>query len=155
MSQWLDVCWLEVQQKEQQWRNGTAVKVVQNAKEQTMTNTETATIESSVSETVAALKGIPTRSELMEMLRKEVVEITFLKLDGDERKMPCTLITSFLPPAKKADPLSQKKVREVSDKVCAVWAIEAKGFRSFRYDRVTNVNILEDIFSLKEQTIET
>jgi hypothetical protein len=94
-----------------------------------MTTTETATIESSVSETVAALK--------------EVVEITFLKLDGDERKMPCTLITSFLPPAKKDDPLSQKKVREVSDKVCAVWAIEAKGFRSFRYDRVTNVRVMQ------------
>jgi|TARA_B110000263_G_scaffold90594_1_gene79191 hypothetical protein len=126
MSQWLDICWLEVKQKEQ-----------------TMTTTETATIESSVSETVAALKGIPTRGELMEMLRKEVVEITFLKLDGDERKMPCTLITSFLPPAKKDDPLSQKKVREVSDKVCAVWAIEAKGFRSFRYDRVTNVRVMQ------------
>tara|TARA_B110000977_G_scaffold45681_1_gene62104 strand:- start:808 stop:1107 length:300 start_codon:yes stop_codon:yes gene_type:complete len=96
-----------------------------------------------VEDTVAALKGIPTRDELMEMLRKEVVEVTFLKLDGDERKMPCTLITSFLPPAKKDDPLSQKKVREVSDKVCAVWAVEAKGFRSFRYDRVTNVRVMQ------------
>ena len=108
-----------------------------------MTNTETATNESLASDTVAALKGIPTRTELMETLRKEIVEVTFLKLDGDERKMPCTLITSFLPPAKKDDPLSQKKVREVSDKVCAVWAIEAKGFRSFRYDRVTNVRVMQ------------
>jgi|TARA_B110000240_G_scaffold83044_1_gene94602 hypothetical protein len=137
MAQWLDICWLEVKQKEQM-----------------MTNTETATTESSVSETVAALKGIPTRDELMETLRKEVVEVTFLKLDGAERKMPCTLITSFLPPAKKDDPMSQKKVREVSDKVCAVWAIESKGFRSFRYDRVTNVKILDEA-KHKEQTIET
>ena len=107
-----------------------------------MTNTETATTESSVSETVAALKGIPTRDDLMEMLRKEVMEVTFLKLNGDERKMPCTLITSFLPPAKKDDPMTQKKVREVSDKVCAVWAVEAKGFRSFRYDRVTKTEVI-------------
>ena len=78
----------------------------------------------------------------MEMLHKEVVEVTFLKLDGEERKMPCTLIPSFLPPAKKDDPLTQKKVREISDKVVAVWAIESKGFRSFRYDRVTNVKVL-------------
>ena len=95
-----------------------------------------------VSNTVAALKGIPTRDELMETLRKEVLEVTFKKLDGDERKMPCTLITSFLPPAKKDDPMTQKKVREVSDKVCAVWAVEAKGFRSFRYDRVTKVEVI-------------
>ena len=107
-----------------------------------MKNTETATTESLVSETVAALKGIPTREDLMETLRKEVAEVTFLKLNGDERKMPCTLITSFLPPAKKDDPMTQKKVREVSDKVCAVWAVESKGFRSFRYDRVTDVEVI-------------
>ena len=95
-----------------------------------------------VEDTVASLKGIPTRDELMETLRKEVVEVTFLKLNGDERKMPCTLITSFLPPAKKDDAITQKKVREVSDKVCAVWAVEAKGFRSFRYDRVTKVEVI-------------
>jgi len=95
-----------------------------------------------VEDTVAALKGIPTRNELMETLRKEVLEVTFKKLNGDERKMPCTLITSFLPPAKKDDPLSQKKVRELSDKVCAVWAVESKAFRSFRYDRVTKVEVI-------------
>jgi len=95
-----------------------------------------------VENTIAALKGIPTRNELMETLRKEVLEVTFKKLNGDERKMPCTLIASFLPPAKKDDPLSQKKVRELSDKVCAVWAVESKAFRSFRYDRVTKVEVI-------------
>ena len=95
-----------------------------------------------VSDTVAALKGIPTRDELMETLRKEVVIVTFKKLNGDERKMPCTLIPDFLPPAKKDDAITQTKVREVSDKVCAVWAVESKGFRSFRYDRVINVEVI-------------
>jgi len=95
-----------------------------------------------VEDTVATLKGIPTKDELMEMLQKEIVEVTFLKLDGEERKMPCTLIPSFLPAATKEDPLTQKKVREISDKVVAVWAIESKGFRSFRYDRVKAVKIV-------------
>ena len=96
-----------------------------------------------VSDTVAILKGIPTKEQLMEMLHKEIVEVTFLKLDGEERKMPCTLIPSFLPAATKEDPLTQKKVREISDKVVAVWAIESKGFRSFRYDRVKSVKIID------------
>ena len=95
-----------------------------------------------VEDTVAALKGIPTRQELMETLQKEVAVVTFKKLNGDERVMPCTLIPQFLPPAKKDDAITQKKVREVSDKVCAVWAVEAKAFRSFRYDRVTNVEVI-------------
>jgi len=98
---------------------------------------------SQVADTVAALKGIPTREELMELLQKEVAVVTFKKLNGDERTMPCTLIESFLPPAKKDDPMSQKKVREISDKVCPVWAIESQGFRSFRYDRVTNVEVID------------
>lgn len=119
------------------------VKVINEEKVQTMTSTEKDGTESSVSETIASLKGIPTREELMEMLRKEVVEVTFLKLDGEERKMPCTLIESFLPPAKKDDPLTQKKVREISDKVVAAWAVESKGFRSFRYDRVKAVRVID------------
>ena len=96
-----------------------------------------------VTNTVAALKGIPTRDELMETLRNEVVVVTFKKLNGDERTMPCTLIPDFLPPAKKDDAITQKKVREISDKVCAVWAVESKGFRSFRYDRVTKIEIID------------
>ena len=56
--------------------------------------------------------------------------------------MPCTLIENFLPPAKKDEPISQKKIREISDKVVAVWALESKGFRSFRYDRVKSVKKL-------------
>ena len=115
---------------------------MEGEKEQTMQNTETIMTSSGVSETIANLKGIPTKEQLMEMLRKEIVEVTFLKLDGDERKMPCTLMPSLLPPATKEDPLTQKKVREISDKVVAVWAIESKGFRSFRYDRVTKVEVL-------------
>ncbi len=96
-----------------------------------------------VEDTVAALKGIPTREKLMETLKSEVAVVTFKKLNGDERVMPCTLKSAFLPPAKKDDAITQKKVREISDKVCAVWAIEAKGYRSFRYDRVTSIEIIE------------
>jgi len=127
-----------------------AAKAVQEEKEQTMQNTETTTTPSLVSETIAQMKGIPTREELMEMLRKEVVEVTFLKLDGEERKMPCTLIPSLLPAVAKDDSVIQKRAREISDKVVAVWAIESKGFRSFRYDRITKVEILPNI-STQEQ----
>jgi|TARA_R110002074_G_scaffold87626_1_gene193423 hypothetical protein len=96
-----------------------------------------------VKETVAALKGIPTREALMETLHKEVVEVTFTKLNGETRTMPCTLIPAFLPTAKKDDPMSQKKIREITDKVVAAWAIQSKGFRSFRYDRVTKVEVID------------
>jgi len=93
-------------------------------------------------ETLAALKGIPTKDELYQLLKNNIVEVTFTKLNGDERVMPCTLYEGMLPPAKKDDPITQKKVREVSDKVIPVWAIESKAFRSFRYDRVKSVKVI-------------
>ena len=77
------------------------------------------------------------------MLKENVVEITFTKLDGEQRIMPCTLIPEYLPPAKKNEPITQTKVRETSDKVVVAWAVESKGFRSFRYDRVEKVSILD------------
>lgn len=112
-------------------------------KVQTTTSSQTDGNESLASETVANLKGIPTKEELINLLKNNLVEVTFTKLDGDERVMPCTLMESYLPPAKKDDPLTQKKVREISDKVIAVWAVESEGFRSFRYDRVKKVEVVD------------
>lgn len=96
-----------------------------------------------VQETVAALKGIPTKEELVEMLGKEIVDVTFQKLSGDERKMKCTLIPSMLPPAQRDDKLSQTKIRNLEEKTLVVWAIdiEPSAWRSFRYDRVKKVEI--------------
>jgi len=91
---------------------------------------------------IAEMKGIPTKEELLTMLKEKIVEVTFTKLDGEERVMPCTLIESHLPPAKKEDPITQKKVRQISDKVIVAWAVESKGFRSFRYDRIKNIKAL-------------
>jgi hypothetical protein len=98
---------------------------------------------SKVADTVAALKGVPTREELLELLSKEIVDVTFNKLSGDERTMKCTLIPSMLPPAQREDKLSQTKIRNLEDKVFVVWCIdiEPSAWRSFRYDRVTKVAV--------------
>jgi hypothetical protein len=120
------------------------VKVINEEKVQTMTNTETVGTESLVSETVANLKGIPTKEELKLLLSQNVVTVDFTKLDGDKRVMTCTLREDIKPTATKTDPLSQKKVREVSDAVVSVWDVNAKGWRSFRYDRINAVNIVEE-----------
>jgi hypothetical protein len=120
------------------------VKVINEEKEQTMTNTDTTTTESLVSETVATLKGIPTKLDLKNLLEQNVVTVDFLKLDGDKRVMTCTLREDIKPAATKTDAMSQKKVREVSDAVVSVWDVNAKGWRSFRYDRINSVNIVEE-----------
>lgn len=94
--------------------------------------------------TIASLKGIPTKSDLKDLLSQNVVIVDFTKLDGDKRVMTCTLREDIKPPATKADPLSQKKVREISDAVVGVWDVNARGWRSFRYDRINSVTIVEE-----------
>ena len=98
--------------------------------------------ELSVREKIAAMKGLPTREELLSLLSSNVVEVTFKKLDGDERVMPCTLIADYLPIASKEDKLSQTKIRNLEEKVFVVWALESNSWRSFRYDRLINVKKL-------------
>ena len=124
--------------------DGMEEKVVEEEKVQTMQNTETTGTQSLVSETVASLKGIPTKEELKLLLSQNVLTVDFTKLDGDKRVMTCTLREDIKPAATKADPLSQKKVREVSDAVVSVWDVNAKGWRSFRYERINAINIVEE-----------
>ena len=96
-----------------------------------------------ISNSIAAIKGVPTRQELLDLLADEIVDVTFTKLSGDDRTMKCTLIPSMLPPAQRDDKLSQTKIRNLEDKVFVVWCIdiETPAWRSFRYDRVKKVAI--------------
>ena len=98
----------------------------------------------SVSKTVATLKGIPTREDLKMQLDQNVLVVDFTKLNGDKRVMTCTLREDMKPPATKTDTMSQKKVREISDAVVSVWDVNAKGWRSFRYDRINAVDVVDD-----------
>lgn len=94
---------------------------------------------SQVADSIAAIKGIPTREVLLELLSRELVQVTFNKLNGDERVMTCTLRSSYLPEAKRDDALSQTKVRNLEEKTIVVWDTNANAWRSFRYDRVTKI----------------
>ncbi len=80
------------------------------------------------------------RSNVIDLLKEEVVDIEFRKLSGDVRVMTCTLKPDILPTAKTEDPLSQKKLREINPDVCAVFDTINQGWRSFRWDRVISVN---------------
>lgn len=97
-----------------------------------------------VGDTVAALKGIPTKADLKFQLEQNVLVVDFNKINGDKRVMTCTLREDMKPSATKTDTMSQKKVREMSDAVVNVWDVNAKGWRSFRYDRINAVDIVDE-----------
>ena len=87
-----------------------------------------------VSSKVAELKGIPTLNELNNQLRESVLVVTFNKLDGDERIMTCTKKFELIPESSRP-----KTDKEPPKGNVIVWDLNAKGWRSFKYDRVTKV----------------
>jgi len=103
-------------------------------KAQTTTSSQTAGNESLVSETVATLKGIPAEKDLTNLLREDILVITFKKLDGDERVMTCTKSFDVIP-----EDMRPKTNKESKQGTVTVWDVNAKGWRSFRYDRITKV----------------
>lgn len=89
-----------------------------------------------VSETVAEMKGIPVEKELVTLLQENVAVVTFNKVNGDRRVMTCTKSFAIIPEA--SQPKTEAKFKEG---VVTVWDLSAQAWRSFRYDRVTNVEI--------------
>ena len=87
-----------------------------------------------VDDWIAVAKGIPTQEELLEQLKKDTLVVTFNKLDGDERIMTCTKSLDVIPEESRPKTDKEPKVGTVT-----VWDTTAKGWRSFKYDRVTKV----------------
>lgn len=79
--------------------------------------------------------------EYKTMLEENVCEVTFTKVNGDQRIMTCTLKKDLVPQATKTDPLSTKKVRALNLEVLPVYDMKAEGWRSFRVDSVKDIVI--------------
>jgi hypothetical protein len=91
-----------------------------------------------VKQTVAILKGIPTQKKLVESLEGNVMEVTFTKANGDRRVMTCTQSRLLIPKDKRPKPLMEGAKPKPADLI-TVWDVLANGWRSFKYDRVSEV----------------
>lgn len=78
------------------------------------------------------------KSKIIDMLHNETVNIAFTKVNGEERIMHCTLQEDLLPQQVDIEEAVQRK--KPNPDVLAVWDVEAKGWRSFRWDSLKTVN---------------
>ena len=69
------------------------------------------------------------------------VTVTFIKKDGSERVMECTTAPSLVPQEPVLEGITPKREKKVNDDVCPVYDIEAKGWRSFRWDSISRVRL--------------
>jgi hypothetical protein len=92
------------------------------------------------------------RQELDDMLHQHVCEVTFTKVNGELRTMPCTLKEELIPPApvhvtNTSNPVDfpvVKKEKKFNPDVMSVWCLDKKEWRSFRVANVTEVRVLND-----------
>lgn len=68
---------------------------------------------------------------LKTILHTGIAQVTFVKKDGTERTMLCTLMPSELP--QKEDTI---KPKSPNPDVLSVWDLEKKDWRSFRFDSI-------------------
>lgn len=81
-----------------------------------------------------------TRDGLIDMLRHNIVTVTFTKVNGDERVMQCTLQANYIPNAPSQNGELVIETKTNSNTVSA-WDINANGWRSFRVASVKNISI--------------
>ena len=79
-----------------------------------------------------------TKNELSEMLFNGKLQISFVKKDGTERVMNCTLSEDYLSQERR------EATKKENPDVLAVWDIDNSGWRSFRLDSIIDVRIVND-----------
>jgi len=80
-----------------------------------------------------------TKENLIDMLRNNVVTVTFTKVNGEERVMKCTLMAEYVPNAPTSG--GQVLLQESESKAMSVWDTQANGWRSFRVDSVKSISM--------------
>ncbi len=90
------------------------------------------------------------KTELTELLRRNVCSVTFTKVDGTVRTMPCTLNEALMPPppvhiTNTDNPIdfpTPKKEKKQNPDIMSVWCTDAAGWRSFRWDKFISAEVL-------------
>jgi hypothetical protein len=80
------------------------------------------------------------REELVTMLNEGICEVTFTKVNGEIRVMPCTLQADLLPVI-SVDKLKEDR-RPANPDVLSTWCTDKKEWRSFRVANVTSVRTI-------------
>jgi hypothetical protein len=87
-----------------------------------------------------------TRNWLRDLLKSEVVTLTFTKKDGTQREMVATLSEARIPKSEKST--ESAGTRKYSDEAQPVYDIEAEGWRSFRWDSLSKLE-----FSIGDENV--
>jgi hypothetical protein len=75
------------------------------------------------------------RNILLEALKNHECTVTFTKVNGETRVMPCTLKEDIVPT------VEHKGTKKPNEAVVSVWCLDNREWRSFRVDNVVDLQI--------------
>jgi hypothetical protein len=77
--------------------------------------------------------------EIRNLLYEHVCEVTFTKVNGETRTMPCTLKPEVMPQVAVTE---THQTRVYKPETLSVWCVDKKEWRSFRVANVTEVRVI-------------
>ena len=82
------------------------------------------------------------RDNIIELLRNNIATVTFIKVNGEERTMRCTLNAFHIPNASSQNgQLIIEGKRKDNANTVSVWDMDKNDWRSFRVDSVKSVSL--------------
>ena len=78
--------------------------------------------------------------EIFHLLGHHHCEVTFTKVDGTLRTMPCTLKSELLPQRELKE---HHTTKTINHKTLSVWCLDKSEWRSFRTANVTHIKVVE------------
>ena len=86
-----------------------------------------------------------TKQTLKDLLKQNILVVSFKKIDGTDRKMTCSLKEDIVPVLESKEP---KRKKPENDNVLPVWDMEKSAFRSFRIDSLIEYSVLKEGYEL-------
>jgi hypothetical protein len=83
------------------------------------------------------------KEEIVTLLQEGICEITFTKVNGETRQMPCTLKSNLLPTVSVKE-LREEKTRKINEDNLSVWCTDKNAWRSFKLENFISIRKLDD-----------
>ena len=83
------------------------------------------------------------RQAIINDLKVSVAEVSFKKVNGQNRKMHCTLDPRYIPAPVDSEHLDEQHSRAENLDVIVVWDLQKGAWRSFRVDSVEYVQEID------------
>tara|TARA_B110000879_G_C11025244_1_gene452580 strand:+ start:420 stop:710 length:291 start_codon:yes stop_codon:yes gene_type:complete len=91
--------------------------------------------------TVSKEKQMYSYDKVVNQLKSNVLQVTFDKVNGERRVMPCTLQMDYMPELSESN-ISQVDARSVNKSVIRAFAIDKQSWRSFRVDNISAIEVI-------------